>query len=91
MRDWMVTMVAPGCIEKKDWVLRWLRRFEGQIRGLQGIFDGDRYRIEVLDQSSATTRALQAVALELLDDHISHCAGVASFDARLQEGTLGAK
>lgn len=86
MRDWMVTMAAPGRVEKKDRVLRWLRRFEGQIRGRQGIFDADRYRIEVLDQRSATTRAFQAVALKLLDDHISHCAGVASFDARLLGG-----
>ncbi len=37
------------------------------------MIDSDRYCIEVLDQISATTRALQAVALELLDDHISHC------------------
>jgi DNA-binding FrmR family transcriptional regulator len=68
-------MVATGDLEKKDRVLRWHRRFEGQIRGLQGIFDWDRYRIEVLDQRSATTRAFQAVALELLDDHLAHCTG----------------
>ena len=66
-------MAAPGYIEKKDRVLRRLRRIEGQVRGLQGMIDEDRYCIEVLDQISATTRALQAVALELLDDHISHC------------------
>jgi DNA-binding FrmR family transcriptional regulator len=51
----MAIMVATGDLEKKDRVLRWHRRFEGQIRGLQGIFDWDRYRIEVLDQRSATT------------------------------------
>jgi DNA-binding FrmR family transcriptional regulator len=87
----MATMVAPGCTEKKDRVLRSLRRFGDLIRGLRGIVDGDRYRIGVLDQSSATTRALQAVALELLDVVLSHCAGVAGFDARLQEGAIGAK
>jgi DNA-binding FrmR family transcriptional regulator len=81
MKDWMVTIVAPGCIEKKHWVLRSLRRFVDPIRGLQGIFDGGRYRFKVLDQSSATANALQAVALELLDVVLAHCAGVDSFDA----------
>ena len=43
------------------------------MRGLQRMVDEDTYCIEVLDQISAATRALQAVAVELLDDHLSHC------------------
>ncbi len=50
-----------------------LRRIEGQVRGIQRMVDEDRYCIEVLDQVSAATRALQSVALALLDDHLAHC------------------
>ncbi len=50
-----------------------LRRIEGQVRGLQRMVEDDRYCINVLEQVSATTRALQSVSLELLDDHLSHC------------------
>ena len=62
-----------GYTATKDAHLKRLRRIEGQIRGLQSMVDGDRYCIDVLDQVSAATRALQAVALALLDDHLEHC------------------
>ena len=86
-------MQAPGYRDKKVMVQRRLRRIEGQVRGLQNMIDEDRYCIEVLDQISATTRALQAVALELLGDHISHCVahavqqGGAGKDAKIAEAT----
>ena len=64
---------APGYADHKDAVRKRLRRVEGQVRGIQRMVDEDRYCIEVLDQVSAVTRALQAVALELLDDHLAHC------------------
>ena len=54
-------------------MLKRLRRIEGQVRGLQRMVDEDTYCIDVLTQISAATKALQAVALELLDDHLSHC------------------
>ncbi|MGA9077683.1 MAG: metal-sensitive transcriptional regulator [Acidimicrobiales bacterium] len=66
-------MNTPGYIDKKATIQNRLRRIEGQIRGLQGMVDDDRYCIDILDQISATTRALQAVALALLDGHLSHC------------------
>lgn len=50
-----------------------LRRVEGQVRGLQRLVDEDAYCIDVLTQVSAATRALQAVALQLLADHLAHC------------------
>ena len=50
-----------------------LRRIEGQVRGLQRMVDEDTYCIDVLTQISAATRALQAVALGLLEDHLRHC------------------
>jgi CsoR family transcriptional regulator, copper-sensing transcriptional repressor len=62
-----------GYSANKDQVQKRLRRIEGQIRGLQRMVDEDRYCIEVLDQINAATRALRAVGLELLDDHLAHC------------------
>jgi DNA-binding FrmR family transcriptional regulator len=63
----------PGYSDSKDDVLKRLRRIEGQIRGLQRMVESDRYCIDVLTQVSATTKALQSVAIELLDDHLGHC------------------
>jgi DNA-binding FrmR family transcriptional regulator len=60
-----------------------LRRIEGQIRGLQRMVDEDTYCIDVLTQISAATKALQAVALAMLDDHLSHCVA----DAITEGGT----
>ena len=62
-----------GYVGNKDAVLRRLRRIEGQVRGLQRMVDSDTYCIDVLTQVAAATKALQAVALELLEDHLSHC------------------
>jgi DNA-binding FrmR family transcriptional regulator len=63
----------PGYHDKKDAIHKRLRRVEGQVRGLQRMVDEDKYCIDVLDQVAAVTKALQAVAIELLDDHLSHC------------------
>jgi CsoR family transcriptional regulator, copper-sensing transcriptional repressor len=62
-----------GYTSRKDEVQRRLRRIEGQVQGLQRMVDEDRYCIDVLTQVSAATKALQSVALELLDDHLAHC------------------
>ncbi|MGD0374728.1 MAG: metal-sensitive transcriptional regulator [Streptosporangiaceae bacterium] len=62
-----------GYTEDKDAYMRRLRRIEGQVRGLQRMVEQDDYCIEVLTQVSAVTRALQAVALGLLEDHLGHC------------------
>ncbi|HVB90681.1 MAG TPA: metal-sensitive transcriptional regulator [Acidimicrobiales bacterium] len=65
--------MKPGYSDDKEAVQKRLRRIEGQVRGLQRMVDEDRYCISVLEQISATTRALQSVALMLLDDHLAHC------------------
>jgi CsoR family transcriptional regulator, copper-sensing transcriptional repressor len=65
--------MQPGYTEHKDAVQKRLRRIEGQVRGLQRMVDEDQYCIDVLTQVAATTKALQAVALELLEDHLGHC------------------
>jgi len=62
-----------GYTQDKDAYLKRLRRIEGQVRGLQRMVDDDVYCIDVLTQVSAVTRALQAVALGLLEDHLGHC------------------
>ena len=62
-----------GYTQDKDAYLRRLRRIEGQVRGLQRMVEEDVYCIDVLTQVSAVTRALQAVALGLLEDHLGHC------------------
>jgi len=50
-----------------------LRRIEGQVRGVQSMVEDERYCIEILDQISAITRSLQAVALGILDVHLATC------------------
>lgn len=62
-----------GYHDRKDEFLRRLRRIEGQVRGLQRMVDEDRYCIDILTQVASVTRALQSVALELLDEHVQHC------------------
>lgn len=64
---------SRGYSAKKDAVGKRLRRIEGQVRGLQRMVQEDKYCIDVLTQISATTKALQSVALELLEDHLGHC------------------
>lgn len=63
----------PGYTDNKDAIDKRLRRIEGQVRGVQRMVNDDAYCIDVLTQISAVTRALQSVALELLDDHLGHC------------------
>ena len=62
-----------GYTQDKDAYLKRLRRIEGQVRGLQRMVEEDVYCIDVLTQVSAVTRALQAVALGLPEDHLGHC------------------
>lgn len=63
----------PGYAGAKDDYLKRLRRVEGQVRGLQRMVDEDTYCIDVLTQVAAVTKALQAVSLGLLEDHLAHC------------------
>ncbi|MCC7077708.1 MAG: metal-sensitive transcriptional regulator [Acidimicrobiia bacterium] len=63
----------PGyTTDKEDYLVR-LRRIEGQVRGLQRMVDADTYCIDILTQISSVTRALQKVAIGLLDDHMETC------------------
>ncbi len=62
-----------GYTGSKDDYLKRLRRIEGQVRGLQRMVEEDTYCIDVLTQVAAVTKALQAVSLGLLEDHVGHC------------------
>jgi DNA-binding FrmR family transcriptional regulator len=77
--------VAHGYISDKDAYLKRLRRIEGQVRGLQRMVESDTYCIDILTQVSAATKALQSVALGLLEDHLGHC--VAGAVAASESGT----
>ena len=83
----------PGYTDDKDAILTRIRRIEGQVRGLHRQVEADAYCIDVLTQVSAVTKALQAVALMLLDDHLDHClreavaAGGTEADAKLAEAS----
>ena len=83
----------PGYKDTKTAHLKRLRRIEGQIRGLQRMVDSDSYCIDVLTQVSAATKALESVALLLLEQHLAHCVAEAvvvggeTADAKIREAS----
>lgn len=82
-----------GYTMSKDDYLKRLRRIEGQIRGLQRLVEDDTYCIDILTQISAATKALQSVAVGLLEEHVRHCVRDAAdtdhrkADAMIEEAT----
>lgn len=85
---------APGYHEDKQRILARLKRVEGQVRGINRMVESDTYCIDVLTQVAAATKALQSVAVDLMDDHLRHCVAdaiesgdPAAADAKLTEAT----
>ena len=82
-----------GYSKDKDAHLKRLRRIEGQVRGLQRMVEEDVYCIDILTQVSASTKALQSFALQLLEEHLRNCVAQAAteggpqIDAKVQEAT----
>ncbi|MGX2995653.1 metal-sensitive transcriptional regulator [Streptomyces sp. JNUCC 64] len=82
-----------GYHKQKSEHLKRLRRIEGQIRGLQRMVDEDTYCIDILTQVSASTKALQSFALQLLEEHLRHCVadaalkGGSEIDDKVEEAT----
>ncbi|MDI3329483.1 MAG: metal-sensitive transcriptional regulator [Micrococcus sp.] len=74
-----------GYSPRKDEYLKRLRRVEGQVRGISRMVDEDQYCIDVLTQVAAATKALHAVSLGLLEDHLGHCVA----EAARQSGDTG--
>jgi DNA-binding FrmR family transcriptional regulator len=83
----------PGYMNRKDDYLRRMKRIEGQVRGIERMIGDEAYCIDILTQVSAVTKALQAVSLGLLDEHMSHCvldaakAGSPDAQAKLREAS----
>ena len=69
-----------GYTQDKDAYLKRMRRIEGQVRGIAKMIENDQYCIDVLTQVSAATKALEAVALGLLEEHLRHCVAQAAAD-----------
>ena len=85
--------MTHGYVSDKDELLKRLRRAEGQVRGIQRMVSEDVYCIDILTQVSAATKALETVALQLLDDHLTHCVAEATGEggevaqAKIQEAS----
>jgi DNA-binding FrmR family transcriptional regulator len=77
-----MTPPAPGYQASKDELLARLSRIEGQVRGVSGMIDDERYCIDVLTQIHAIQAALDRVALGVLDDHVHNCVQEAEPDDR---------
>ncbi len=67
-----------GYSASKEDLIKRLKRAEGQVRGIQRMVEDDVYCIDILTQVSAATKALETVALSLLDDHLNHCVAEAT-------------
>jgi DNA-binding FrmR family transcriptional regulator len=65
--------VHPGYMARRDDYLKRMKRIEGQVRGIERMISEEQYCIDILTQVSAVTKALQAVSLGLLDEHMEHC------------------
>ncbi len=82
-----------GYTANKDDYLKRLRRVEGQVRGIAKMVEDDKYCIDILTQVSAATKALQSVALALLEAHMGSCVvdaartGGAEADQKVKEAT----
>jgi DNA-binding FrmR family transcriptional regulator len=64
---------ARGYTAVKDPLIKRLRRIEGQVRGVQGMIEDDRWCPDILQQIAAITAALDKVALGLAEGHVQHC------------------
>lgn len=78
-------MSQYGYAENKEAILKRLKRAEGQIRGIAGMVEDDKYCIEILTQISAAQAALDKVTIELLRDHARHCMTSAKTDREKQQ------
>ena len=76
---------TPGYLTEKQAVLTRLRRIEGQVRGLQRLVSEETYCVDILTQVAASTKALESVALLLLEQHLQHCLAHAATDAEREQ------
>ena len=89
----MANHKTPGYKASKDELLKRLARVEGQVRGVTGMVEEERYCIDVLTQIEAAQAALNKIALGLVDDHVRNCmrGGKGASDQQVEElmGAVG--
>ena len=66
-------LMTHGYSENKEALIKRLHRIEGQVRGIEGMLEDDRYCIDVLTQIGAVSTALDSLAFQILDGHVKHC------------------
>jgi DNA-binding FrmR family transcriptional regulator len=76
--------MTHGYSEHKDALIKRLHRIEGQVRGIERMVEDDRYCIDILTQIAAVQKAIEGVALGLLDDHVRHCVVESSGETRVE-------
>src|SRR5439155_17433665 len=64
--------ITHGYAENKETLVKRLHRIEGQVRGIERMVEDDRYCIDILTQIGAVSTALESLAFEILDDHVTH-------------------
>ncbi|MGO4455001.1 metal-sensitive transcriptional regulator [Arthrobacter sp. RAF14] len=82
-----------GYSANKEAYQRRLKRIEGQVRGIARMVEEDKYCIDILTQIAAVNKALHAVSLGLVEEHIGHCVvGAAEeSDSALRQEKVDAK
>ncbi|UBH25157.1 metal-sensitive transcriptional regulator [Micrococcus porci] len=78
---------GPGYSPQREAYLKRLKRIEGQVRGIHRMVEEDVYCIDVLTQVAAATKALHAVSLGLVEDHLRHCVAEAAVQAEAEGRT----
>ena len=65
---------APVVVQpRKKQLLARLNRIGGQVKGVARMVEDDRYCIDILTQVSAIKSALDAVAMQIIEDHTQGC------------------
>lgn len=57
----------------KEKTLDRLSRLEGQVRGVKGMVEADRYCMDILAQTAAIRSAVVGVEKLVLENHAEHC------------------
>ncbi len=73
MRTKQSSKSTYGYYSHKEQTLKRLARIEGQARGISRMVQADKYCIDILTQIAAAQKALDSVAMELLESHVGHC------------------
>ena len=77
-----------GYLPHKATLSKRLARIEGQVRGVARMVDDERYCIDILTQLAAIDSALEAVALKILDEHVTHCVTRALASGDVEESRI---